>query len=73
MRTGYANHREVLVKEGDSVTRGQAIGIVGGQKGQYLDFTIAKAPANVSGPSSAWIYENVHDYWIDGPGEIACF
>jgi hypothetical protein len=73
MRTGYSYHRAVLVKEGDPVIRGQAIGIVGGRKRQYLQFAVAKAPENLYGVSSAWIKEDLHDYWIGDPGKISCF
>ena len=73
MRTTYAYHRELFVKEGDPVVRGQEIGIVGGLKRSHLHFGVAKAPENLFGISSVWIPENPHDYWIDGPEKIACF
>ncbi len=73
MRTKYAYHRELFVEEGDLVTRGQEIGIVGGIKRQYLHFGVSKSPENLYGASSVWIYENPHDYWIDGIGKITCF
>lgn len=73
VRTEYWYHQAIFAKEGETVTRGQQIGIVGGQKRQFLYFRVVKAPENLYGSSSVWIPENPHDYWLDGSGKITCF
>ncbi len=69
--TAYAHLKNILVWEGQYVSRGDVIGTVGntGRTDGYphLHFEMKTQLRN------EWVHVNLHDYWYDGPGQIPCF
>jgi len=74
IQSRYLHLKKKLVKEGDTVARGQPIGTLG-RTGLLAGFPHLHYEIRVSDPSAPTQLEstNPHKFWADGVGIVTCF